>query len=69
MNDEKTLFTMPEQPENIFSEKTYLAKPRLNYAIRNQVEMITRSLDQTLSKDHLARDHTQSNILSWFEVW
>src|ERR1700730_6519870 len=61
MNDQPTLFNIPRSPKNNNSlesdhSKNNYCKPRLNRAVRNQVEMVMKSIDDLLPKDHLARD-------------
>jgi transposase len=56
MNEQIRLFTVQEEAKSNFSEENACRKPRLKSAVRNQVEMIMKSLDQLLPKDHLARD-------------
>jgi transposase len=56
MSKQLTLFDLPEITESNDTSEIHFGKPRLNCAIRNQVEMIMISLDQTLPKDHLVRD-------------
>jgi transposase len=51
-----TLFTLPELHLNDKSSQNSIGKPRLKSPIRNQIEMVTKSLDDLLPKDHLARD-------------
>jgi len=56
MSNQLTLFDIPSTRENEdYSEKSN-GKPRLKHAVRNQVEMIMKSLDELLPKEHLARD-------------
>ena len=55
MNSNETLFDLPKHIESGKIEKKTYEKPRLKVAIRNQVEMITGSLDDFLPEDHKAR--------------
>ena len=53
MSNQLTLFDIPSTRENEdYSEKSN-GKPRLKHAVRNQVEMIMKSLDELLPKEHL----------------
>jgi transposase len=56
MNEQLTLFNTSSSNENDNSTENCYGKPRLKTAERNQVEMVMKSLDQTLPKDHLVRD-------------
>jgi transposase len=56
MNEQNTLFSLPEAPESEQLINNYHGKPRLKSAVRNQVEMVMKSLDDLLPPDHLARD-------------
>lgn len=56
MSNQPTLFNIPRTYESEDSLEISNGKPRLKYAIRNQVEMIMKSLDELLPKEHLARD-------------
>lgn len=56
VSEQQLLFTIPEPSDNNFSEEKSYGKPRLKSAVRNQVEMVMKSLDQSLPKDHLVRD-------------
>jgi len=55
MNDNDTLFPIPESIKNDNSDKFSSAKPRLKTPIRNQVEITIESLDECLAEDHKAR--------------
>jgi transposase len=56
MSEQLTLFSRPSPNENDNSSENCCGKPRLKRAVRNQVEMVTKSLDDLLPKEHLARD-------------
>lgn len=56
MEDQYTLFPAPEYTEKSISSEGYLGKPRLNCAVRHQVETFLKSVDDLLPKEHLARD-------------
>lgn len=56
MKQQLDLFPVPEHSVEEESKTNYYGKPRLKSPIRNQVEMITKSLDDLLPADHLARD-------------
>lgn len=56
MEQQLELFSIPELAVEDESKKNYHGKPRLKSPVRNQVEMIMRSLDELLPAEHLARD-------------
>jgi transposase len=56
MNEQFLFIPTKEYSQEHISQKNYNGKPRLKIAIRNQIEMITKSLDELLPQDHLARD-------------
>jgi transposase len=56
MSDQFTLFDVPQASKNEKSPKNYYGKPRLNRAVRNQVEMVSKCLNDIIPKEHLARD-------------
>jgi len=56
MSQQLTFFSIPASDKNSSSSKQNYGKPRLNCAVRNQVEMKTSSIDDLLPKEHLARD-------------
>jgi len=56
ISNQFTLFDLSSMTESDKSSEIYCGKPRLNRAVRNQVEMIMSSLDDLLPKDHLVRD-------------
>lgn len=60
MNDNLTLFNLPECFENEISSKitdidNYKGKPRLNIPVRNQIEFKNTSLDDLIPDDHKVR--------------
>lgn len=55
MNHKETLFKLPEHIENNNKPEISIAKPRLKVAIRNQVEIMTKSIDECLPDDHKVR--------------
>jgi transposase len=55
MNSGETLFELPEHVISTKTEKVLRGKPRLKIAVRNQVEMMTGSLDDFLPDDHKVR--------------
>lgn len=55
MNDKDTLFNIPQRIERNETTKSSTAKPRLKVPVRNQVEIMTKSLDECLPEDHKAR--------------
>lgn len=56
MERQLTLFKSSGDTVKAISTEICACKPRLNSPIRNQVEMIMKSLDESLPKDHIARD-------------
>jgi len=56
MSGQMTLFTLPETSVNENPSKNNHGKPRLNCAARNQIELVPKSLDEILAKDHVARN-------------
>jgi len=52
---DRTLFPLQESSENDKSKKEFHGKPRLKSPVRNQIEIITKSLDDLLPKDHIVR--------------
>jgi transposase len=56
MNDQMSLFSIPEHIENSKTERTkHNYKPKIKSAIRNQIEFINASLDDLLPEDHEVR--------------
>lgn len=55
MGNKKLLFNTPRTCEKNETTQNYLGKPRLNSAVRNQIELVMKSLDELLPKDHLVR--------------
>lgn len=55
MKHKDTLFDIPKHTESEKNTNYSTAKPRLKYAVRNQIETMTNSLDQCLPEDHKAR--------------
>ena len=56
MNNQNTLFTLPDIPVKNETVRMNHGKPRLNSPLRNQIEMVMKSLDDLLPAEHLARD-------------
>jgi transposase len=56
MNEQMTLFNVEGHAKADVFGKNVHGKPRLRYAVRNQTEMVIKSIDELLPKDHLARD-------------
>jgi transposase len=56
MSNENYLFDLPKHTENDKTPDSSIAKPRLKVAIRNQVEIMTKSIDECLPDDHKVRD-------------
>lgn len=56
MSDQLTLFHLPEHVKEPNSTDTYIGKPRFSAAVRNQVEFVQTSLDDSLPEDHQVRD-------------
>lgn len=56
MNAQLTLFNTSEEHQKDISTKKFHSKPRLNSPVRNQLEFVSKSLDDLLPKEHLARD-------------
>ena len=56
MDDQKALFPLNDGSQNEEIPTPSYGKPRLSSPIRNQVEMIMRTLDDLLPQEHLARD-------------
>lgn len=55
MNIQNTLFPIPECNKNDDETKNYKGKPKLNIPIRNQVEIMSFSIDDLIPLDHKAR--------------
>jgi transposase len=55
MNEQKTLFNLPDNPKSNNCEKIYKGKPRTVKPQRDQVEMMMFSIDQLIPSDHKAR--------------
>ena len=55
MSEQLTIINLPVEQKITSSDNPKRGKPKLNCAIRNQVEVRTNSLDDLLPKDHLAR--------------
>lgn len=55
MSSDLTLFNLPEHIERDKNIKFSCAKPRLKIPVRNQVEIMTSSLDDCLTEDHKVR--------------
>jgi transposase len=55
VNNNDTLFDLPKHIESDKLDNISHGKPRLKIAIRNQVEIMTGSLDDLLPEDHKAR--------------
>jgi transposase len=56
MNKQFTLFDLPKHEKNEADNQKTLGKPRLNVPVRNQVEMISASIDDYIPIDHPARN-------------
>ena len=56
MSNQLTLFPDLKPFVDMNSTEKYFGTPRLKYAVRDQVEMMTKALDDLLPEDHLARD-------------
>lgn len=56
MDEQEALFPLKDVSQNKETQKLPCGKPRLSSPIRNQVEMIMRTLDDLLPQEHLARD-------------
>lgn len=55
MKQQQTLFSLPEHIEIKDESQNYKGKPRLNIPIRNQVEIMSYSIDDLIPLDHKAR--------------
>lgn len=55
MKVDLTLFSTPEYIEDNKNTDSSCAKPRLKLAVRNQIEIVTKSLDDFLPEDHKVR--------------
>jgi transposase len=55
MSNESTLFDLPEQAEDQNSTESGIGKPRLKIPVRNQVEMLMGSLEDSIPEDHKVR--------------
>ena len=56
MTEQELLFSLNETSQNKEIREDYRGKPRLSSPIRNQVEMVMKTLDDLLPQEHLARD-------------
>lgn len=69
MNQQLTLFNTPEHILDEEIKQKYQGKPRINVPVRNQVEIITSSIDDLISADHKVRfvwDYVQNLDMSGF---
>jgi transposase len=55
MNEQLALFDAPEPILSKDDEQTYQGKPRINYPIRNQVEIMTCCIENIIPADHKVR--------------
>lgn len=55
MNEQNTLFKLPECPKNDIPKEKYYGKPRIQTPIRNQTEMRIYCVDDLIPKDHKVR--------------
>lgn len=55
MNEQYVLFNHLESSEGTNKYENYKGKPRLVKPVRNQIEMMTFSIDQLIPSDHKAR--------------
>jgi transposase len=55
MNNQETLFSLPELPESNIPQNIHHGKPRLKIPIRNQVKLKMSCLDDELKDDHKVR--------------
>ncbi len=55
MNGQMSLFELAEHAENENMDKSYKGKPRILRPVREQMEMMTYSIDQLIPVDHKAR--------------
>ena len=69
MSHQLTLFNTPEHILNEEEKQKHQGKPRINFPIRNQVEMVTSCIDDLISADHKVRfvwDYVQNLNMSGF---
>ena len=55
MNEQLSLFSAPEYLKSEETAKKYSGKPRINFPVRNQIEMVTSCIDDLISDDHKVR--------------
>lgn len=55
MNQQQTLFNLPEHDQSDTKDMSYNRKPRINFPIRNQMEFKNFCLDDLIPEDHKVR--------------